>query len=111
MKRIERVLTALLCLALLLTTPVSLAEGETKTATILFTHDMHSHFLPVNTEDGGQSGGYARLYTLLQQQRAEYAADGCNSRNSCRALSIWAIRGKCGKSWADFARCSAKTST
>lgn len=76
MKRIERVLTALLCLALLLTTPVSLAEGETKTATILFTHDMHSHFLPVNTEDGGQSGGYARLYTLLQQQRAEYAADG-----------------------------------
>ena len=76
MKRIERVLTALLCLALLLMGPVSLAEGETKTATILFTHDMHSHFLPVNTEDGGQSGGYARLYTLLQRQRAEYAADG-----------------------------------
>ncbi len=60
MKRIERVLTALLCLALLLMGPVSLAEGETKTATILFTHDMHSHFLPVNTEDVGQSGGYAQ---------------------------------------------------
>ena len=76
MKKLERMLAALLCLALLALTPVSLAEGEAKTATILFTHDMHSHFLPVKTEDGGESGGYARLYTLLEQQRADNASDG-----------------------------------
>ena len=31
---------------------------------------MHSHFLPVKTENGGESGGYARLYTLLERERA-----------------------------------------
>jgi len=41
--------------------------------TILFTHDLHSHFLPVKTEDGGQSGGYARLYSLLSEARERYA--------------------------------------
>ena len=38
--------------------------------TILFTHDMHDHILPMNDEDGGEYGGFARLATLLDQERA-----------------------------------------
>ena len=49
-------------------------EGGQDAVTILFTHDLHSHLLPVSAEEGGESGGYARLYTLLEQQRA--AAQG-----------------------------------
>lgn len=48
--------------------PIS-SEG-TKQATILFTHDMHSHLLPAPKEGGGQFGGFARLKTLLDQERA-----------------------------------------
>ncbi len=62
---------ALLCLIAL---PVSARAAGGEELTILFTHDTHSHFLPTPAEDGGESGGYTRLYTLLQQQRAD--ADG-----------------------------------
>ena len=41
-------------------------------ATILFTHDLHSHFLPQDTEDGGQSGGYARLKTAIDREKAQH---------------------------------------
>ena len=37
--------------------------------TILFTHDLHSHLLPSNDENGGQWGGYARLMTVINEQR------------------------------------------
>lgn len=40
--------------------------------TILFTHDLHSHFLPMNLPEGGQYGGYARLMTLIRQQKEKY---------------------------------------
>ncbi len=52
------------------------AEADSKAAdgsystTILFTHDMHSHFLPAADETGQISGGFARLATLLDEQRA-----------------------------------------
>lgn len=45
------------------------AEGTGKQATILFTHDLHSHVFPQKTEDGGESGGYARLMTALERER------------------------------------------
>lgn len=45
--------------------------GEKET-TVLFTNDLHSHFLPQKTEDGGESGGYARLYTALERERAKH---------------------------------------
>jgi 2',3'-cyclic-nucleotide 2'-phosphodiesterase (5'-nucleotidase family) len=42
--------------------------------TILFTHDLHSHLLPFPVASGGGPrvlrGGYARLATLIQRQRA-----------------------------------------
>ena len=48
------------------------AESEKKDVTILFTHDLHSHFLPSAAEDGGEYGGYARLMTVIDQQKELY---------------------------------------
>lgn len=45
------------------------AAEEGVEATILFTHDLHSHFLPAVDEDGGEYGGYARLMTKIREQR------------------------------------------
>ena len=74
MKRLRAVGAMILVLLLLcgvLPTGI-LAAGETYETTILFTHDLHSHFLPQKTGDGGESGGYARLATVLQQERAQH---------------------------------------
>ena len=65
-RTISLLLLLSLVLPLLLSLPVS-AKEETN-ATILFTHDLHSHFLPTPTDDG-EEGGYARLYTLIKQQK------------------------------------------
>lgn len=63
-----------LLLAVLCVLPASaVAEGsaqETNVTTILFTHDLHSHFLPQSTAEGGESGGYARLKTVIDGERA-----------------------------------------
>ncbi len=40
--------------------------------TVLFTHDLHSHLLPSRSEDGGEYGGYARLMTVISEQKAKY---------------------------------------
>ena len=66
-----RYLSLLLCLVILagcLTGVTAAQEGIE--ATILFTHDLHSHFLPAVDEDGGEYGGYARLMTAIRQQKA-----------------------------------------
>jgi len=69
--RIRRQIGALLMALMLLVCMVlpAMAEGTTHETTVLFTHDLHSHFLPQSTGDGGESGGYARLATVLKQQR------------------------------------------
>ena len=63
-----------LLLAVLCVLPVgAVAEGctqETNVTTILFTHDLHSHFLPQSTAEGGESGDYARLKTVIDGERA-----------------------------------------
>ena len=63
-----------LLLAVLCVLPVgAVAEGctqETNVTTILFTHDLHSHFLPQSTAEGGESGGYARLKTVIDGEWA-----------------------------------------
>ena len=63
-----------LCLVLMLGICMPITAVNEETVTILFTHDLHSHFLPIGTDDGGESGGYARLYTLMEEERAK--ADG-----------------------------------
>lgn len=48
------------------------AQNATKDVTILFTHDLHSHFLPSVDENGNEYGGYARLMTVINQQKEKY---------------------------------------
>ena len=60
------------CLIVMLLLPM-LGQGvhaqQKGNATILFTHDLHSHFLPSADRFGGTVGGYARLMTLIKAER------------------------------------------
>ena len=67
----HRLLALMLALALPLFGTVS-AAPQAKQATILFTHDLHSHLLPSASEDGGQYGGYARLMSVIKEQKQLY---------------------------------------
>jgi len=73
-KRLRRLPACLLAILLLLSLlPVSVwASAPTHRATVLFTHDLHSHFLPQPDGQGGESGGYARLKTALDRERAAH---------------------------------------
>ena len=62
-------LTVLLLCALL---PALAAESGSHTTTVLFTHDLHSHFLPQSDGQGRESGGYARLKTALDRERSAH---------------------------------------
>lgn len=68
LRRLSGLAVSLLLLVMVLALSVG-AEGTETQATILFTHDLHSHFFPQRTEDGGESGGYARLMTALERER------------------------------------------
>lgn len=73
MKRFNRVSALLLAVLLLLSMlPALAASPESRTTTVLFTHDLHSHFLPQADGAGGESGGYARLKTALDWERAAH---------------------------------------
>ena len=71
MKHTRRISAFLLVFILLCSLLPALAAGpERHSATVLFTHDLHSHFLPQPDGRGGESGGYARLKTALDRERA-----------------------------------------
>ena len=74
MKNIIKKMSAIaLALVMLLSLcPITQATDADSDVTILFTHDLHSHFLPSNEDDGGQFGGYARLMTAIKEQKAKY---------------------------------------
>lgn len=74
MSKIRRLISVGLAVLMLSCTllPAAASAESTRETTILFTHDLHSHFLPVETEDGGQSGGYARLATVIRQEKQEH---------------------------------------
>ena len=67
-RRFSTLLLALVLICSLCVIPAD-AAPPANTATILFTHDLHSHFLPQPAEDGGESGGYARLKTAIDRER------------------------------------------
>lgn len=72
-KSLARISCLLLSLIILLTLCIpAMAAEKPREATILFTHDLHSHLLPARDEDGGEYGGYARLMTVIQQQKEKY---------------------------------------
>lgn len=74
MQRTARVLICVWLMVSLLAVSFCAVADEpvTKPATILFTHDLHSHFLPARVAGGRESGGYARLYTALEAEREAY---------------------------------------
>ncbi len=54
-----------------LATGIFAAKDESD-LTVLFTHDLHSHFLPSASETGGEYGGYARLMHVIKEQKELY---------------------------------------
>ena len=67
LRRISALLLAVLLMAVLLLPVV--AEKPSVETTILFTHDLHSHLMPAQDEQGNEYGGYARLKTVIDRQR------------------------------------------
>ena len=74
MNKLKRLVCLLLSVLLVfpLGLCVSAQEPDVRQATILFTHDLHSHFLPSANEGGGEYGGYARLMTVIREQKKQY---------------------------------------
>ncbi len=66
-------LCAVVCTAQIIYTEAA-TEGE-KAATILFTHDTHSHVYPTYDSEGKGMGGYTRLSTLIKKYRKIYSED------------------------------------
>ena len=63
-------LCLLMLVLCLVASQVPVAQAvESQEFTVLFTHDLHDHFLPAAKEGGGEYGGYARLMTAIRQQR------------------------------------------
>ena len=78
-KRTRQILVLLLTLMMAfgcLAVHASAQEDGAKIATILFTHDMHSHLLPAEKEGGGEYGGFGRLMDALEQERDEAERSG-----------------------------------
>ncbi|HHV64606.1 MAG TPA: bifunctional metallophosphatase/5'-nucleotidase [Peptococcaceae bacterium] len=68
------VLIILLPLSINFSSPGLLAAEDEEKITILFTHDLHDHLLPVKDKRNGEifnSGGYARLQTAILREKAK----------------------------------------
>ena len=71
LRRLSALLLSVLLIMSLAVLPAA-AGGEGQQVTVLFTHDLHSHLLPAAGETGGEYGGYARLKTAIDAQRAAH---------------------------------------
>ncbi len=70
LKRILSLCLSMVLLCAALAFPVFSVDAK-KEITVLFTHDLHSHLLPAANESGeGEYGGYARLMTAINAQKA-----------------------------------------
>lgn len=73
----KKILTGLMIGAVLFTCLFSgqvFAETEPKSVDVMFLHDTHSHLNEFATVEGGESqvlGGFAKIKTLINQQKAE----------------------------------------
>ena len=74
MKLRERVSSLLLAMIMVMALcPITgAAAPKEQEITVLFTHDLHSHFMPQVIQGGGESGGYARLQTALDRERVQH---------------------------------------
>ncbi len=58
-----------------MTAPIAAAEPTAREVQIIFTHDLHDHFLPTTLWDGTdhkEMGGYARLKTAMDSYQSKY---------------------------------------
>ncbi len=70
-KRFVALLLVLLTCVTLCVVPSAQSAPANEELTLLFTHDLHSHLLPSANETGeGEYGGYARLMTAINAQKA-----------------------------------------
>lgn len=73
MKPLRRVFALVMAVLLVLGLALpAFANAPGTAVTVLFTHDMHSHLLPAVDESGKEYGGYARLKTAIDQQKAAH---------------------------------------
>lgn len=73
MKKIVQMLCCVCALVLLFSTAApAFADTDDRLATVLFTHDLHSHLLPATNEEGESYGGYSRLMTAIDAQKKKF---------------------------------------
>ena len=73
MKKITRMICCICMLVLLLCAAApAFADSGDRLATVLFTHDLHSHILPATNEEGESYGGYSRLMTAIDAQKKKF---------------------------------------
>ena len=73
MKKITRIICCICMLVLLLCAAApAFADSGDRLATVLFTHDLHSHLLPATNEEGESYGGYSRLMTAIDAQKKKF---------------------------------------
>lgn len=68
-KQLAGIIFTVLIFTVLFSINAFATDSGSHTSTILFTHDMHAHFLPTTDVNGEETGGFARLATLLEEQR------------------------------------------
>lgn len=71
-KIIISALSILLAIIIAINAFSSFAATKQDDITVLFTHDLHSHFLPFNTDTEKNVGGYARLMTAINEQKEKH---------------------------------------
>lgn len=74
MKRLMKLLSIIFILIIIFSTNMTnvFSAKPTKSMTILFTHDLHDNFYPIEIEQDGKiysMGGYARLYSAIKSER------------------------------------------
>lgn len=69
---LRRCLAAFIALVTVLSLSLTVYADEQDDVTVLFTHDLHSHLLPSRDENGGEFRGYARLMTVIREQKKQH---------------------------------------
>lgn len=69
---LKKTLAVIFAVLIAISACVLVSAESDKEVTVLFTHDLHSHFLPSKDEDGGEFGGYARLMTAINEQKKKH---------------------------------------
>ena len=71
-KALSLLCVSVLLLALCACGQTDVSHGQEGNVTVLFTHDLHSHFLPADDGNDGQYGGFARLKAAIDAQKSRY---------------------------------------